>query len=98
MPDVVTQSMLDHIALEANIGGYEASALKAAEVKAFYSQTAKLINGKVYLQKYAAVEKTERHEMIARIPFYIKSLTLPGILYHADILFRKTNPLVKIIL
>ncbi|UII33649.1 aminotransferase class V-fold PLP-dependent enzyme [Fulvivirga ulvae] len=44
MPDIVTQSQLDHIALEAEIGGYEASALRADGIKEFYTQTALLLN------------------------------------------------------
>ncbi|MBI1769846.1 MAG: aminotransferase class V-fold PLP-dependent enzyme [Bacteroidetes bacterium] len=46
MPNVVTQSVLDHIQLEANIGGYEASTLKAVEIKEFYNQAALLLNCK----------------------------------------------------
>ncbi|MGS2762040.1 aminotransferase class V-fold PLP-dependent enzyme [Sinomicrobium sp. M5D2P9] len=44
MPDVVTQAQLDHIMLEAEIGGYEASALRADLVQEFYQQAAGLLN------------------------------------------------------
>lgn len=44
MPDVVTQAQLDHITLESEIGGYEAAALRAAVVQAFYEQAALLFN------------------------------------------------------
>src|SRR3954468_1215760 len=44
MPDVVTQAQLDHIRLEAEIGGYEAAALRADTIKAFYQQAALLFN------------------------------------------------------
>jgi len=36
--------MLEHLNLEARIGGYEASAARAAEVRGFYNETAALIN------------------------------------------------------
>ncbi len=44
MPDVVTKAQLDHIMLESEIGGYEASAFKAAAVAEFYQQAALLLN------------------------------------------------------
>jgi len=36
MPNVVTQSILDHIKLESQIGGYEASALRADAIRQCY--------------------------------------------------------------
>jgi len=44
MPDVVTKAVTDHIKLESEIGGYEASALKADAIAEFYKQAALLIN------------------------------------------------------
>jgi selenocysteine lyase/cysteine desulfurase len=44
MPNVVTQSILDYIKLESEIGGYEAAALQANEIQQFYVQAGKLIN------------------------------------------------------
>src|SRR6266704_1287702 len=44
MPDVVTQAILDHIKLESTIGGYEAAALRAEEVRQFYVQAGLLLN------------------------------------------------------
>ena len=44
MPDVVTKAIADHIELEVNIGGYEASALQAVAVQEFYNQAGRLIN------------------------------------------------------
>ena len=44
MPDIVTQVQLDHINLEAQIGGYEAAAIKASAIQNFYAQAAKLFN------------------------------------------------------
>ncbi|MFI6907097.1 aminotransferase class V-fold PLP-dependent enzyme [Nonomuraea sp. NPDC050394] len=40
----VLATMLDHLRLEANIGGYEASAARADQVREFYAETAALIN------------------------------------------------------
>lgn len=40
----VLTTMLDHLTLEARIGGYEASAVRATEVREFYSEVAALIN------------------------------------------------------
>lgn len=40
----VLQTMLDHLELEANIGGYEASAARAAQVRDFYAATAELLH------------------------------------------------------
>lgn len=44
MPDVVTRAIQEHIALESNIGGYEAAALRADIIKDFYVQAGKLFN------------------------------------------------------
>ncbi|MEU5163568.1 aminotransferase class V-fold PLP-dependent enzyme [Streptomyces sp. NPDC020875] len=40
----VLDAMIGHLNLEARIGGYEASAARAAEVRAFYTEIAALIN------------------------------------------------------
>ena len=44
MPDAVTQTLLDHLQLEANIGGYEAAALKADAIARFYIAAGRLFN------------------------------------------------------
>lgn len=44
LPTPVTDVMVGHLNLEARIGGYEASAARATEVRAFYTQIAALIN------------------------------------------------------
>ncbi len=44
MPNVVTKAQLDHITLESEIGGYEASALQSAVIAEFYVKAAKLFN------------------------------------------------------
>lgn len=46
MPDVVTMALLDHIKLEAEIGGYEAAEIKSDAIRAFYEQAALLFNCK----------------------------------------------------
>jgi len=46
MPQSVIDAMLDHINLEATIGGYEAADLKAKEIAGFYESAAQLVNGK----------------------------------------------------
>src|SRR5688572_31713781 len=46
MPNIVTQSQLEHIKLESLIGGYEAAALKAETIQQFYVQAAALFNCK----------------------------------------------------
>ncbi|MFD8543356.1 aminotransferase class V-fold PLP-dependent enzyme [Streptomyces sp. NPDC059649] len=40
----VTDAMVGHLHLEARIGGYEASAARAAEIRGFYTEIAALIN------------------------------------------------------
>lgn len=44
MPQSVIDAMVEHINLEATIGGYEAADLKAKEVTGFYDSVAQLIN------------------------------------------------------
>jgi len=46
MPDIVTKAQLDHISLESEIGGYEASDLRADIINDFYTQAALLFNCK----------------------------------------------------
>ncbi|PSL44336.1 selenocysteine lyase/cysteine desulfurase [Chitinophaga niastensis] len=46
MPKPVTAAIINHLTLEAEIGGYEASNLRAPEIKAFYHAAAKMLNCK----------------------------------------------------
>ena len=69
MPNVVTQSILDHIQLEANIGGYEASALRAVEIKEFYNQAAKLLNCKASNIAFTASATDSYTRALSSIPF-----------------------------
>lgn len=69
MPDPVTQTILEHIRLEARIGGYEASALKAAEIKAFYTQAARLLNCKAANVAFTASATDSYTRALSSIPF-----------------------------
>ncbi|MEU1728883.1 aminotransferase class V-fold PLP-dependent enzyme [Nonomuraea sp. NPDC005692] len=44
LPAPVLAAMVDHLRLEAHLGGYEAAAARAAQVAEFYAETAALIN------------------------------------------------------
>src|ERR1700709_1038652 len=46
MPDIVTRAQIEHIELESAIGGYEAAALQAKVIQAFYEQAALLFHCK----------------------------------------------------
>ena len=46
MPDVVTRSIQDHIALESRIGGYEAAAHRTTAIARFYDSAGRLLNCK----------------------------------------------------
>jgi selenocysteine lyase/cysteine desulfurase len=69
MPNVVTQVQLDHIKLESEIGGYEASALKAAEIHNFYTQCAKLFNCKPTNIAFTASATDSYTRALSSIPF-----------------------------
>ena len=44
MPDPVTQTVLQHLQLEAEIGGYEAAARRAEGIARFYGAAAQLLH------------------------------------------------------
>jgi len=69
MPDSVTKSIIDHITLEASVGGYEASALKANAIKEFYLQAAKLLNGKASNIAFTASATDAYTRALSSIPF-----------------------------
>ncbi len=46
MPQPVIDAIMDHIALEAQMGGYEAAELRKAAIRGFYTATADLLNTK----------------------------------------------------
>jgi selenocysteine lyase/cysteine desulfurase len=69
MPNIVTQVQLDHIKLESEIGGYEASALMASEVQNFYIQCAKLFNCKPTNIAFTASATDAYTRALSSIPF-----------------------------
>jgi selenocysteine lyase/cysteine desulfurase len=69
MPDVVTQSILDHINLEAQIGGYEASAMRADAIREFYTQAATLLNCKPTNIAFTASATDSYTRALSAIPF-----------------------------
>lgn len=69
MPNIVTQAQLDHIKLESQIGGYEASALRAAAIQNFYAQTAKLFNCKPSNIAFTASATDSYTRALSSIPF-----------------------------
>lgn len=69
MPDIVTQAQLDHIKLESEIGGYEASAVRADVVKAFYEQASLLFNCKPTNIAFTASATDSYTRALSSIPF-----------------------------
>jgi selenocysteine lyase/cysteine desulfurase len=69
MPNVVTKSIIEHIKLEAQIGGYEASALKASVIQDFYVQAAKLFNCKPQNIAFGASATDTYTRALSSIPF-----------------------------
>jgi selenocysteine lyase/cysteine desulfurase len=69
MPDVVTQSVQEHIKLESEIGGYEASAWKAQAVHEFYEQAALLVNTKPTNIAFTASATDSYTRALSSIPF-----------------------------
>jgi selenocysteine lyase/cysteine desulfurase len=69
MPNVVTQSQLDHIKLEAEIGGYEASALRSTAIREFYVQAANLFNCKPTNIAFTASATDSYTRALSSIPF-----------------------------
>jgi selenocysteine lyase/cysteine desulfurase len=69
MPNTVTQEQLNHITLEAKIGGYEAAALMATEVQNFYIQCAALFNCKPTNIAFTASATDSYTRALSSIPF-----------------------------
>ncbi|TWJ03181.1 selenocysteine lyase/cysteine desulfurase [Mucilaginibacter frigoritolerans] len=69
MPNIVTQVQLDHIKLESQVGGYEASALRASEVQDFYIQCAKLFNCRSTNIAFTASATDAYTRALSSIPF-----------------------------
>jgi selenocysteine lyase/cysteine desulfurase len=65
----VLATMLDHLALEARLGGYEAAAARAAEVREFYAQIAALINSTADNIAFAGSATHAYATALSAIPF-----------------------------
>ncbi len=66
---MVTQSILEHIKLESQIGGYEASALRADAIQQFYVQAGKLFNCKASNIAFTASATDSYTRALSSIPF-----------------------------
>jgi selenocysteine lyase/cysteine desulfurase len=69
MPNVVTKAIVDHLHLEASIGGYEASALCADAVKEFYNQAGRLLNCKPLNIAFTSSATDSYSRALSSIPF-----------------------------
>jgi len=69
MPDIVTKAQLDHITLESEIGGYEAAALRAPQIKSFYEQCALLFNTGAGNIAFTASATDSYTRALSSIPF-----------------------------
>jgi len=69
MPNSIAQAITDHIKLEASMGGYEASTLKANEIKEFYNQAAKLLNCKASNIAFTSSATDSYSRALSSIPF-----------------------------
>ncbi|PST82419.1 aminotransferase [Pedobacter yulinensis] len=69
MPLSVSRSVLDHINLEAEIGGYEASAARADAIHAFYELAGRLLNCKPQNIAFTASATDSYTRALSSIPF-----------------------------
>jgi selenocysteine lyase/cysteine desulfurase len=69
MPDIVTQSIIEHITLESGIGGYEASTLRADAIRQFYEQAGKLLNCKASNIAFTSSATDSYTRALSSIPF-----------------------------
>jgi selenocysteine lyase/cysteine desulfurase len=69
MPNTVTKAIVEHINLEAAIGGYEAAALKAESINEFYNQAGRLINCKPANIAFTASATDSYTRALSSIPF-----------------------------
>ena len=69
MPDIVTRAQIDHINLEAQIGGYEAAAMRAATIEEFYLKAATLFNCKRDNIAFTASATDSYTRALSSIPF-----------------------------
>jgi selenocysteine lyase/cysteine desulfurase len=69
MPQSVIDAMIQHIELEAAIGGYESSDLKAKDVEGFYESTARLVNSKASNIAFTSSATNSFARALSCIPF-----------------------------
>jgi selenocysteine lyase/cysteine desulfurase len=69
MPEPVVKAITNHIELEASIGGYEAAAVQAEDIKQFYVQAAKLINSKAVNIAFTSSATDSYTRALSSIPF-----------------------------
>ena len=69
MPDVVRQSVMDHIGLESRIGGYEASGIRADAVQTFYKHAGQLLNTNPQNIAFTASATDSYTRALSSIPF-----------------------------
>jgi selenocysteine lyase/cysteine desulfurase len=69
MPNLVTQSILNHIKLESQIGGYEASDLMTDAIQQFYVQAGRLVNCKASNIAFTASATDSYTRALSSIPF-----------------------------
>ncbi|HEX9513220.1 MAG TPA: aminotransferase class V-fold PLP-dependent enzyme [Puia sp.] len=76
MPDVVTQSIQEHITLESQIGGYEAAALRSEDIAQFYVQAARLLNCKPSNIAFTSSATDSFSRALSSIPFQADDVIL----------------------
>ena len=69
MPQPVIDAMVEHIELEATMGGYEAAELKAKEIAGFYDSAATLVNGKATNIAFTSSATNSFARALSCIPF-----------------------------
>lgn len=69
MTSAVTKAQVDHLTLESQIGGYEASAMKAATISEFYHTAASLFNCKPSNLAFTASATDAYTRALSSIPF-----------------------------
>jgi selenocysteine lyase/cysteine desulfurase len=69
MPQPVIDAMVNHIQLEAEVGGYESSDLKAKEIAGFYESAAQLIHCKATNMAFTSSATSSFARALSCIPF-----------------------------
>jgi selenocysteine lyase/cysteine desulfurase len=76
MPNVVTQTILEHIQLESRMGGYEASTLRADAIRQFYAQAGRLFNCDAANIAFTASATDSYTRALSSIPFQAGDVVL----------------------